>query len=464
MFLRRLTYPCTTGLILRRTYPELYKSHLVKLFEEFPKTRRWYNTGNKEMIFPNGSRLFFGSAEHEGDLGNFYSSEFADIMIDEAQEFSQTELEKLTGSNRCTSNPYITPKMVYTFMPGVSESGLPPKGLTYLKRVFADHDLRGEEKRQKWAFVQAFAWDNIEWARKALGQVKTHEGDWITPPGKVSEKEFYDWNEEQRREFFIHNTEFGAVLSALTDPHLRDAWLNGRWDTFLGQFFPHFDFEQHTVAPGDIKIERWHKRWLSGDYGSDHPMAVHWHAQDEFGNVTTYREIWGRGIDEDDLGRQIGELSQGETISSFFFSADAFGRLNKRTRKSITAMISDALPQGFPHPTPADQSPGMRVPGWRLMSQLLKSGSWQISRDCPRLIECIPSLIRDDKNTEDVKKVDFSENGIGDDAADSARYGLQNMLSVAKKPRAQERAELLESFDERIARIRDMRSESQSKT
>src|SRR5215472_9213409 len=33
MLLRRLKYPKTTGLVLRRTYPELYKSHIVKLFE-----------------------------------------------------------------------------------------------------------------------------------------------------------------------------------------------------------------------------------------------------------------------------------------------------------------------------------------------------------------------------------------------------------------------------------------------
>lgn len=33
MLLRRFKYPKTTGLVLRRTYPELYKSHIVKLFE-----------------------------------------------------------------------------------------------------------------------------------------------------------------------------------------------------------------------------------------------------------------------------------------------------------------------------------------------------------------------------------------------------------------------------------------------
>jgi len=129
MLLRRLEYANTPGLILRRTYPELYKSHIIKLFEEFPIVRQWWNEQRKEIAFPNGSRLFFGSAEHEKDMANFYSAEFADILVDEAQEFSQEELEKLTGSNRCTSNQQIIPKMIYTFMPGLIESGIPPKGL-----------------------------------------------------------------------------------------------------------------------------------------------------------------------------------------------------------------------------------------------------------------------------------------------------------------------------------------------
>src|SRR5208283_2394692 len=101
-----------------------------------------------------GSRLFFGSAEHPGDLTAFFSAEFADIMPDEAQEWSQGELEQLSGSNRCTSNPDIVPKMVFPFMPGVSESGIPPTGLSYLKRVFVDHDLKEAEKHREWKFIQ----------------------------------------------------------------------------------------------------------------------------------------------------------------------------------------------------------------------------------------------------------------------------------------------------------------------
>jgi hypothetical protein len=51
------------------------------------------------------------------------------------------------------------------------------------------------------------------------------------------------------------------------------------------------------------------------------------------------------------------------------------------------------------------------------------------------LIECIPTLVRDmARNTEDVLKIDYSENYIGDDPADCARYGLHHMMRRAVKP------------------------------
>lgn len=422
MLLRRLKYPNTTGLILRRTYPELYKSHLVKLFEEFPHTRSWYNEQRKEMHLPNGSRLFFGSAEHERDMSNFYSAEFADIMVDEAQEFSQGELEQLSASCRCTSNPAITPKMVYTFMPGMSEAALAPKGLPYLKRVFVDQALRGEETVQRWAFLQAFSWDNIEWARKEL------ERDGVT------EDDFYSWSDADRRIYFVARTEYGRSLAALTNPYLRDAWLYGKWDVFQGQYFPNFNYDQHTVPAEEIVIKPWHKRWIGGDWGYDHPAYMAWFRQDEHGAVVTYRELWGRELGESALGRRIGEFSAGEKISAFFLSWDAFGKLSKTTPKAITELIAEALPKNVSRPVPADSSPGARISGWRLMHQLLDSGMWKISRACLKLIECLPTLVRNPDHPEDVLKVDYSENYIGDDPADGARYGLQNMLSVSQMP------------------------------
>jgi len=89
------------------------------------------------------------------------------------------------------------------------------------------------------------------------------------------------------------------------------------------------------------------------------------------------------------------------------------------------------------------------------MDQLLQADMWQIADACPRLIQCIPTLIRDEDNEEDVLKVDYEENEIGDDAADSARYGLQNMLSPAFKPKHIELAERLAEVAQRAPNPQD---------
>lgn len=445
MLLRRLKYPKTTGLILRRSLKELEQSHLIKLFEEYPALQTYYRDQKKQLLLPNGSSIFFGSAQSERDMADFYSAEYADIMPDETQEFAQREIEKLSGSNRCTSHPDILCKMVFPFMPSVSETGMPPIGLPYLKRVFVDKEYKGEENARKWAFIQAFGWDNIEWARGALAL----DG--------LSEEDFYSWTDDLRRDYFIHRTEYGQTLQALTDKNLRDAWLYGKWDVFQGQYFPNFIPDKHVLSVEEVKtaIKPWHRKWVSLDWGYDHPFTVHWHAQDEKGRVITYREYWGRGVNEGDLGQEIGKRSLGEKLIAFPCSWDA-GKLSPRALrdvpKSIIQLVTDALPKDFVRPFPADSSPGTRPSGARLLSQLLDSDMWHISEDCPRLIECLPSLLRDPKNTEDVMKVDYSSNQIGDDPYDCARMGLQYMLGSSRKPASEIIAEQARQIEDPVQR------------
>ena len=56
---------------------------------------------------------------------------------------------------------------------------------------------------------------------------------------------------------------------------------------------------------------------------------------------------------------------------------------------------------------------------------MLREGEWVISDACEKLIDCIPQLIHDEPpKAEDVLKVDNGPGQLGDDAYDSARYGL----------------------------------------
>lgn len=213
----------------------------------------------------------------------------------------------------------------------------------------------------------------------------------------------------------------------------------GDWEVYTGQFFPQFSEERYVVPNEELRkrIKPWHTKWLSGDWGYEHPHAVYCHAQDEHGKVRTYGELSERRVGEVDLGKQITQAFGHEKLSAFAFSWDA-GRLSPRSQpslpKSMMQLLSDALGPSIPKPYPADSSPGSRISGARLMSQLLDSDMWEISDDCPKLIGCLPTLIRDEDKPEDVLKVDFSVNEIGDDPYDAARMGLQHMLQTPLLP------------------------------
>src|SRR3989344_6989656 len=65
--LRRLKYPKSRGLLLRRTYPELYRTHIEKILQELPKDSYKYNAQTHTITFPNESTLEMGSCQYEQD-------------------------------------------------------------------------------------------------------------------------------------------------------------------------------------------------------------------------------------------------------------------------------------------------------------------------------------------------------------------------------------------------------------
>src|SRR5690242_6888942 len=60
LILRLLSHRGLRGLLLRRTYPELYKQHVLEMYRHFPALAMAYNRQAHELPLPNGSRLFFG--------------------------------------------------------------------------------------------------------------------------------------------------------------------------------------------------------------------------------------------------------------------------------------------------------------------------------------------------------------------------------------------------------------------
>ena len=137
------------------------------------------------------------------------------------------------------------------------------------------------------------------------------------------------------------------------------------------------------------------------------------------------------------LAQAIVERNKGEKIQSIYLSPDAFA--HRTSEKTIADQLGEVLEQnGLPRPVPADDD---RVGGWMLIYQMLQDGRWLIADHCERLIDCLPTLVRDPANVEDAQKMD------GDDPADSARYGLKSQLGPARAPIEQRVAERVSAVD-----------------
>jgi hypothetical protein len=269
--------------------------------------------------------------------------------------------------------------------------------------------------------------------------------DRVAPAG-FERPELYDANEYEfvrarieDNPLYANDVNYKKTLAALPD-RLRRAFLEGDWSVLEGQYFDLFEIGRHTARAEALRLEEWAPRWISIDWGFKHPSAVYWHGAavsgrwpaisgerrinaeaaesaeyaEKSGRILTYREFVQSSLSPRMLGQAIVERSERERIREIYLSPDAFAK--RTSEASIAEQLGDVLEQnGLPRPVPANDD---RIGGWQLMYQLLERDAWMIAENCPRLIECLPLLVRDERRVEDVRKIE------GDDAADAARYGL----------------------------------------
>jgi hypothetical protein len=212
-------------------------------------------------------------------------------------------------------------------------------------------------------------------------------------------------------------------IAAGANNELWKGWRYGDWNILAGQYFDLFDEEIHTVEPELAMPPGWAHCWISMDWGFNDQTVILWHRTDENGNVFTYREAAFSGKVPVEIGRYIAEVTPAtEKISLFYLSPDAFHR--RESPRTICDGIASGLPEKFVRPIRADDD---RIGGWQLMYQMLKSGTWVISRACPVLIESIPALVRKEDHPEDI------EDSPLDHAPDAARYGLKSYVRESRQ-------------------------------
>jgi phage terminase large subunit len=420
--IRRMSYPRTVGMIFRRTWEKVRENHIEPLFRQYPFMRDWYHAQNREVTFPNGSKIAFRYGENQQDVEALIGNEYMDICADQGEMLTEKEHNILKSCCRWPGQPDTQCKYLVTFNPGNI-------GHAFLKRVFYDRKFHEKERAGDYAFLQAFGWDNVEWSRSALEQ------DGLTV------KEYYAWDEDTRYRYFIERSQYGRELDALPQA-MRIGWLLGRMDQFAGQYFDCFSLERHVAKE---VIKDWYPLWLSVDWGFAHDAAAYWHTSYNLSErqkkTYTYREYCKSGRSPRALAMEIVENTpeaERKRIDAIYLSHDAFAQ--KTSPDTIALQMGEVFKAyGMPLPTKEDRDP---VGGATLFYQMLQTNELTISPECRKLIETIPMVTRDEDKAEETVKFE------GDDSYDAARIGYKMRYKPRNTP-------ALIKLREEAARIED---------
>lgn len=246
---------------------------------------------------------------------------------------------------------------------------------------------------------------------------------WIASP---TESQIAHGVEEGHSRVFIpskleDNPYFGEdylrQLAANTDKRLVQAYLDGNWHIFEGQFFRDFDEKRHVIDP--IQPGRGWTVFGSMDHGySDRALtAVYWHTINPVTNqVITFDEITMNQTEDREIARRV--LARHPDLYLDYVAADP--AMWKDGGSSGRTLGDRYIDWGVPM-RPANNQ---RVTGWRICRTMLADDAetgeprWVVTRNCPYLIETLPAAVEDEKNVEDVNS-ESDDHGI-----DAWRYGM----------------------------------------
>lgn len=479
-------YPGMVVTVVRRVSRDLSDNHIEPLKRDYPDLmRECWRGDDSQIVLPNGAIIAFRYAENEADvtrkfLGG-YESMF--ILVDEAQQFSEQELNNIKSAARWTYSqgsgvPKGFAKIALFFNPG----GI---GSAFIRRIFWLKQYIGKEQARHYVFVHVFGFDNYEWFR---GQVNINRDEFYgqvtwqydhaarkfvattIPGGLVPLAERCALGDEDTRlaredaatccryHTFIEFTSEGQKYMGFP-PSMRPGYLLGSFDHFAGQYYAGV-WDAGKVVINAVMVERivksWWPHWCAQDWGFTDHAATTWGATGKLA-PSEFEELFGVrpefGVDvvvvkREYVVNQVGEAEYAQgvcdrtrdwekrQIKEFFLSKDAWNV--RGSQNTVADLIGPVMRRnGMPAPEKADQD---REGGWRLIWNCLKqtcsmlgaSPSWTpgipllfISAECVELISAMPLLISDPKNVNDVLRMTT----ITEDISDSCRYLLKSKLS-----------------------------------
>ena len=377
-----LRYAGIRMLLIRRTYQELENNHIRFLRAELSGVAE-YRAAARQFLFHNGSVLDFGYCACDGDLDRYQGAEYDVIFIDEATQLQEMWLRQFAA---CLRGVNQFPKRIYyTCNPG----GV---GHSYIKRLFIDRRYHSGEREEDYCFIPARVTDNTALLRA--------QPDYL------------------------------RQLQALPKK-LREAWLEGKWDIFEGQFFPEFTDDPthyrdrrftHVIEPFDIPRE-W-RIYRSYDFGYAKPFSCAWWAVDHDGVIYRILELYGC-TDTPDEGvrwtpeRQFRRIREMEDTHPYLRGRDIQGVADPAIWD--TSRGESIYETALKYRIYFQKGDNRRIAGWMQMHYRMSFDEegypmMYIFSNCRAFLRTVPALLYSQSDVEDL------DTHQEDHAADECRY------------------------------------------
>jgi hypothetical protein len=370
--MRALAVPGLAYLIIRRTMPELRKTHIRFIQAEMRKLGGFYNKTEGIAYYPNGSVGHFAHCEGEEDVMKLLSSEYGVIYLDEITTFSQDQITKIATCARVPEGCGL----IALIRGGTNPIGI---GADYVRTYYITKDV-----------------DPLE-------DPDYHPDDYVAIHTILSDNPHIDANQYRKR------------FSGLPE-HVRRAWLDAEW-ALEGAYFA--DFRPTVAGPNGDPIE-WHVisklprveseilsdvKWLriyrTVDWGYfPDPACCLWIVILPNGREIVFdEETWFKTIAKD-VATEIKEQSDGQRIAETFCDPTMFDG-SEATGHSVGDIFEM-------NGVPLTQSKNSRsAVGFAIhehLNTLLEDGfpKMVFYKKCKMLIKTLPTLRMDKHDTKKI--------------------------------------------------------------
>jgi len=412
-----------TGIIFRRTYPELMKSIQPHCERIYPYAGAEYHAQTRTWKFPSGAVIRLGYMQFEGDWKLYAGGSYAYQGYDELTTFLQPQWDMLKAWSRseCAVKPYRRA----TSNPGQI-------GHAWVKSYFVDKCPPKPDGPQRYCKYTKTWWQPMKSGQPYTIKEKT---------GAITSRRFIPARVFDNIDLLRLNPQYVNTLLQLP-LHSRKALLEGNWDLFEGQYFSMFNKEIHVIDPFTEPPPENQIVMCGIDYGNVCVMEML--TVDKFNNIIVFGEVYTEDMYPEEKAELMADACIEKGLKNFTIVYDRdmttkqdyyLGKAGRTPLALFQKIFKDKMGNNAPRWMPPSKKPienrRFRIACNEAIRNMLaysiddKTGKFTrtpslfVTSDCPYLIRAFSELVHD---KDSYRGLDFIKVHGLDDPYDALKY------------------------------------------